>query len=83
MRIFLSNFKKKIILSLIPFLVRYRAFNLLSLLFALNLTKIKSILPKKEIIETVDLLKIIKIIETIFIEVVVVALVVVNLVKSH
>ena len=49
MRIFLSNFKKKIILSLIPFLVRYRAFNLLSLLFVLNLTKIKSILPKKEI----------------------------------
>ncbi len=49
MRIFLSKIKKKIILSLLPFLVRYKAYNLLSLLFVLNLTKIKSILPKKDI----------------------------------
>jgi hypothetical protein len=45
---FLSNFKKKTIIMLIPLLVRYRAFKLLSILFILSLTKIKSILPKKK-----------------------------------
>ena len=49
MRIFLSNLKKKITLRLIPYLVRYKAFSLLSLLFILNLSRIKSILPKNEI----------------------------------
>ena len=48
MRIFLSSFKRKIILTIIPYLVRYKAFKLLSLLFILNLTTIKSILPKKD-----------------------------------
>ena len=48
MRFFLSDLKKKITLALIPYLVRYKAYNLLSLLFVLNLSKIKSILPKKK-----------------------------------
>ena len=48
MKKIISNLKKKIILKLIPYLVRYKAFNLLSLLFILNLTKMKSILPKKK-----------------------------------
>lgn len=48
MRSLLSKFKKKITITLIPYLVNYKAFNLLSLLFILNLTKIKSILPKKK-----------------------------------
>lgn len=48
MKKLISNLKKKIILAPIPYLVRFRAFNLLSLLFILNLTKIKSILPKKK-----------------------------------
>ena len=48
MRFFLSDLKKKITLAMIPYLVRYKAYNLLSLLFILNLSKIKSILPRKK-----------------------------------
>ena len=49
MKIFLSKLKKKITLLLIPYLVRYKAYDLLSILFILNLSKIKLISPKKKI----------------------------------
>jgi len=48
MKFFLSNFKRKIISLIIPYLVRFKAFKLLSLVFILNLRTIKSILPKKK-----------------------------------
>ena len=48
MKNYLSNFKKKIIIILVPYLVKYNALNLLSLLFILSLSKIKPILPKKK-----------------------------------
>ena len=41
--------KIKIIKIFIPYLVKYRAFNLLCLLFIFSLSKIKSILPKNKI----------------------------------
>ena len=46
---FFFNFKIKIIKILIPFLVKYNGLNLLSLLFILSLSKIRSISPKKKI----------------------------------
>ena len=49
MKKFLFHFKIKIIKLLVPYLVRNNSLNLLSLLFIFNLSKIKSILPKKKI----------------------------------
>jgi hypothetical protein len=40
-------FVKSVLNKLIPFLVKYRMFNLLSLLLIINLSKIKKILPKE------------------------------------
>ena len=49
MKNLLFYFKIKIIKILIPYLVKYNALHLISLLFILSLSKIKSILPKKKI----------------------------------
>ena len=45
---FLYHLKINITKKLIPFLVKHEAFNLLSILIILNLSKIKKILPKKK-----------------------------------
>ena len=49
MKNILFTLKIKIIKIFIPYLVKYRAFNLLCLLFIFSLSKIKSILPKNKI----------------------------------
>ena len=49
MKSLLFYLKIKIVKILIPYLVKYNALNLLSFLFILNLSKIKSILPKKKV----------------------------------
>ena len=48
MRSFFSNFSIKIYKILIPYLVRFRAFYLLSLLFRLSLTELKSKFSKRK-----------------------------------
>ena len=48
MKKLLFHFKIKITKILIPYLVKYKAYNFLSLLFVLNLSRMNSILPKKE-----------------------------------
>ena len=48
MKKLLFHFKIKITKILIPYLVKYKAYNFLSLLFVLNLSRMNSILPKKK-----------------------------------
>ncbi len=48
MRSFLFNSKIKIFKILIPYLVKYKAFNFLSVLFILSLSELKPISPKKK-----------------------------------